>query len=152
MPGKQALPPPDAARVALWAAFSELFLDTDISADTHRFVARRIIESGLPPETVLQVLWLEVFPALCDNLRVVAGEWAGFNDEWLSERVASIAAGEVNAYAPFALVTVNQVIKAIETQWELCAACLPASYRDLRRPSNQQIKRLGVIGRVTARD
>ncbi|MEH6491016.1 DUF7079 family protein [Halopseudomonas sp.] len=137
------MPPPIATRAALWAAFSELFLDTDIGADTHRFVARRIIESGLSPEAVLKVLWLEVFPALCDNLRVVAGEWAGFTDEWLSERIAGIAAGEVRAYASVALVTVSQVITEIETQWELCAACLPASYGGLRRPSNQQIKRAG---------
>jgi len=142
LPGKQALPPSDAACVALWSAFSELFLDTDISADTHRFVARRIIESGLPPETVLQVLWLEVFPALCDNLRFVAGEWAGFTDEWLRERITGIAAGELRAYAPFALITVNQIITEIEVQWEACAACLPDSYRGLRRPSNQQIKQV----------
>ncbi len=100
---------------------------------------------------VLQVLWLEVFPALCDNLRVVAGEWAGFADGWLSERITAIEAGQVRAYTPLALITVNQIIKEIETQWQQCAVYLPAGFRELARPSNQQIKRAGKIRSVTSR-
>jgi hypothetical protein len=149
--GEDALSPSLATRALLWSAFSELFLDTDISADTHRFVGRRIIESGLPPEMVLQILWLEVFPALCDNLRVVAGEWAGFADDWLSERIIAIKAGQVRAYTPLALITINHVIKEIEGQWEQCAAYLPLSYRGVTRPSNHQIKCVGKAGGASPR-
>ena len=64
-------------RAPLWVAYSELFLDTELTDTTHMYIANAVRKSGYSPQEAVDILWLEVFPALCNNLRVVAGEWAG---------------------------------------------------------------------------
>ena len=130
-------------RLPLWSALSFLFLDTEISADTHRYIARQVISSGLSPEAVLEVLWFEVFPALCDNLRDVTGEWAGFDDAWLCERICAVVDKKVKAYGPVGMLSVHQVIDIIETEWTYCCRYLPAAYSIAVRPPNKRIKRQG---------
>ncbi|WP_369992174.1 DUF7079 family protein [Pseudomonas xanthosomatis] len=73
----------DQRRLKVWQALSEFFLDTEIDNGTFDYVAKAIIESDYSPEEVQTILWGEVFPALESNLRSVAGEWAGWTDDWL---------------------------------------------------------------------
>ncbi|HDY98329.1 MAG TPA: hypothetical protein ENH72_07535 [Pseudomonas sabulinigri] len=130
-------------RIPLWSAFSELFLDTEVSTSTHTFIARQVLASELAPELVVDILWLEVFPALCDNLRSVAGEWAGFDEQWLCERILAVADRQVAAYSPLGLVAVNQVIDVVEVEWLACCAYLPTSFSKAQRPSLRNIKGSG---------
>jgi hypothetical protein len=76
-------------RRPLWIALSELWLDTELaSADLER-IARVMADSGLTIEALREVYLLEVAPVVSRNLLVVAGEWAGFDEEWLCSRIVS---------------------------------------------------------------
>ena len=70
-------------RVALWEAFSEFFLDTELDEAVYEHVARVVRASGVTRLEAEAVLWNEVFPVLHRNLQSVAGEWAGWSREWL---------------------------------------------------------------------
>jgi hypothetical protein len=60
---------------------------------------------------------LEVFPAVCDNLRIVAGEWAGFDETWLKGRIIGVMNGNVG-YNTFGLLSINQAISIIDDEWK----------------------------------
>ncbi len=79
------------ARIPVWAALSELYLDTDVTL-SYDHVARTLAASPYPLETLHAILIDEVHPALCGNLLQVAGEWAGFDQAWLVARLQSVCA------------------------------------------------------------
>lgn len=76
-------------RIPVWAALSELYLDTDVSL-WYDSVARTLASSPYSLETLERILVDEVHPALHANLLQVAGEWAGFDDAWLVEHVQAV--------------------------------------------------------------
>ena len=63
-------------RRPVWAAMSDMFLDTEVRWDVP-FVARRCAESGYDDETLERIFWVEVFPEAIGNMLQVAGECAG---------------------------------------------------------------------------
>lgn len=76
-----------AARRPLWAAMSELWLDTQLGPVELDYIARTMAESGLTDEALREVYLVELAPVLWPNLLATAGEWAGFDQEWLCERI-----------------------------------------------------------------
>lgn len=70
------------ARKPVWLAFSELFLDTDVRM-SYVYAADLLARSPYSLEELKRILDEEVAPALEFNLHDVAGEWAGFNEDWL---------------------------------------------------------------------
>ncbi|HVY71282.1 MAG TPA: hypothetical protein VHH73_15220 [Verrucomicrobiae bacterium] len=70
-------------RRPLWVALSELWLDTELSAEDLNRIAGVMAETGLTIEQLRQVYLVEVAPVVSPNLLTVAGEWAGFDEEWL---------------------------------------------------------------------
>ncbi|MDP9783772.1 DUF7079 family protein [Pseudomonas fluorescens] len=79
--------PVDPTRLKIWQALSSLFLDTEIDELTYDYIARVVVETDYSPKEIHSILWNEVFPVLEANLRSVAGEWAGWTDEWLLEHI-----------------------------------------------------------------
>ncbi|MFD0724879.1 DUF7079 family protein [Lysobacter brunescens] len=77
------------ARIPVWVALSELYLDTDVRF-FHDSVARVLAASPYPLDELQRILLDEVHPALHANLLQVAGEWAGFDDAWLVEHVQAV--------------------------------------------------------------
>ena len=75
-------------RRPLWLVLSELWLDTELSAADLERIARAMADSGLTIEELRQVYLVEVAPVASANLLTVAGEWAGFDEEWLCSRIA----------------------------------------------------------------
>ena len=73
------------------------------------------------------------------NLRIVAGEWAGFNEAWLVERVIAVKSGSIKAFSDYGLLSVDQVISIIEKEWGKVCAYLPADYTRIKRPSYSEI-------------
>lgn len=126
-------------RLALWIAFSDLFLDTEITETSHKYIARIVKESPYSAEEVNDILWLEVFPAVCDNLRNVAGEWAGFEEHWLSNRIINVMSGSETAFSNLGLLTVKQVISITEEEWDKCCNYLTDDYSKLIRPPDNKI-------------
>ena len=73
-------------RRPVWLALSDMFLDTDTAlfreGNTRRLAAAPYSLAEL--DTILRE---EVYPACSFNLREVAGEWAGFDADWLEWRI-----------------------------------------------------------------
>jgi hypothetical protein len=76
-------------RRPVWEALSRLFLDTDLGPEERGRIAATLDESGYSEDEVRSILWEELFPALRCNLAPVAGEWAGFDGDWLETRILS---------------------------------------------------------------
>jgi hypothetical protein len=108
-------------RIKLWSALSDLFLDTEISDHTYQYIARVIRENGYTSEEAERVLWHEVYPVLEANLRSVAGEWAGWSDEWL---VANIKASSSSVQTE--IKGEEEIIGEIRSCWEKVRAHLQA--------------------------
>lgn len=76
-------------RARLWVALDDLYLDTELQPVTYAAIARAIITHGYSLEEARRIDREEVFPILYGNLLSVAGEWAGFDDDWLIYEVAA---------------------------------------------------------------
>tara|TARA_R110002020_G_scaffold360232_1_gene572878 strand:- start:25 stop:789 length:765 start_codon:yes stop_codon:yes gene_type:complete len=74
-------------RKPIWIALSDFYLDTELQESDIRHIAFKIIESPYSFEKVKEINKYEIFPVLQPNLMSVAGEWAGFNEEWLINRI-----------------------------------------------------------------
>jgi len=73
-------------RVPVWEALSDLFLDTDTSfARTWRVAI--LAASPYSIGELQKILVDEVYPVCRSNLFSIAGEWAGFDPEWLQGRI-----------------------------------------------------------------
>jgi hypothetical protein len=76
---------PDA-REAVWIAMADLFLDTDVRM-WYSHLARRLAAAPFTADELRQILDGEVTPVLQGNLLDIAGEWAGFSDEWVVKEI-----------------------------------------------------------------
>jgi hypothetical protein len=74
-------------RRPLWVALSELWLDTELSAEDLEHIGRVMADSDLTIEQLRHVYLVEVAPVVSPNLLMVAGEWAGFDEEWLCSKI-----------------------------------------------------------------
>ena len=70
-------------RKPVWAALSELWLDTELAEDDLRRIAGVLRGSSYPLDVLREIYLFEVAPVVFLNLLTVAGEWAGFNQDWL---------------------------------------------------------------------
>ena len=75
-----------ASRRPVWSALSTLFLDTDTSLDRpHR--AEALARSPHSIAEIERILRDEVFPVCSWSGLSLAGEWAGFDEAWLEDRI-----------------------------------------------------------------
>jgi hypothetical protein len=77
------------ARIPVWTALSELYLDTEVSA-YRAAIAATLAASPYPLDALHEILMDEVHPVLYPNLLSVAGAWAGFDEPWLIERILTV--------------------------------------------------------------
>ncbi len=74
-------------RRPVWLALSELFLDTSLtSADVNR-IAANLARSPYAIDELQRILLWEVYPACRSNRLWIAGEWMGFDPQWLERRI-----------------------------------------------------------------
>ena len=74
-------------RRPVWDALSTLFLDTD-TALLRPFRARVLAASPFSIDELQTILIDEVYPVCSANLASIAGEWAGFDSEWLERAIS----------------------------------------------------------------
>ena len=74
-------------RKPLWTAFSDLWLDTEVSQITLNYIAREMKASGYSLAELKHIYQHEVAPVIYQNLLVVAGEWDGFDQTWLHDKI-----------------------------------------------------------------
>ncbi len=70
-------------RKPVWTALSELWLDTELTDDDLQRIAEVMKRSGYGIPQLRDIHLFEVAPVVFPNLLTVAGEWAGFDEEWL---------------------------------------------------------------------
>jgi hypothetical protein len=80
-----------ARRKPVWAALSELWLDTELEEDDLQRIAGVMKRSGYSVSQLRDIYLFEVAPVVFPHLVVVAGEWAGLDKEWLFNRAAKRA-------------------------------------------------------------
>ncbi len=73
-------------RRPVWIAFSNLFLDTEVSLD-RQWRIDVLAASPYSIEDLEYILIDEVYPICKYNLLSVAGEWAGFDLAWLEDQI-----------------------------------------------------------------
>jgi hypothetical protein len=73
----------DREKQAVWAALSDLWLETEFTEDDHQRIAGIMKRSGYSVNELRDINLFEVATVVFHNLLSVAGEWAGFNEEWL---------------------------------------------------------------------
>src|SRR3954447_14412529 len=78
-------------RKPVWIALSDLWLDTELTEHDLRRIAEVMRRSGYEVEELREIYLFEVAPVVFPNLLSVAGEWAGFDEEWLVHEVGKQA-------------------------------------------------------------
>lgn len=74
-------------RKPVWVALSELWLDTELEPSDLERIAKCMKQSGFSVKELRHIYLDEVAPVLYPNLLSPAGEWMGFDEEWLCEAV-----------------------------------------------------------------
>ncbi len=74
-------------RKPIWIALSEFYLDTELQEVDFINIAMTIIESPYTLMEAKKINKYEVFPVLQANLLSTAGEWAGFDETWLLDKI-----------------------------------------------------------------
>lgn len=76
-----------ARRLPVWTALSDLFLDTELDAPDFDRIAAMLSASGYAYAELRRIFEGEVAPVLGLNLYAVAGEWAGWDQAFVRDRV-----------------------------------------------------------------
>jgi hypothetical protein len=76
----------DPQLIRVWVAMADHFLDTETRQDIP-VTAWRCVQAGLSLEDARQVWQFEVSPAVAFNAWDIAGEWAGWDHQWLVRRI-----------------------------------------------------------------
>ncbi|NMM38439.1 MAG: hypothetical protein HHJ09_13215 [Glaciimonas sp.] len=74
-------------RMYVWIALSELFTDSELTASDKNRLAEQLKISGYPLTEIETILRDEVLPTFSGNLLAVAGNWSGWSDEEIRERI-----------------------------------------------------------------
>jgi hypothetical protein len=74
-------------RLPVWSALAELFADSELSTKDKQHLAIRLRESRYSVEEIELILRDEVFPTFGGNLLTTAGNWTGWSDEEVQQRV-----------------------------------------------------------------
>jgi len=74
-------------RLPVWEALSDFFLDTELDEKDHQRISEVLASSPYSIQDIEDILRFEIYPVLIWNLRSVAGEWAGFDRDWLREKM-----------------------------------------------------------------
>jgi hypothetical protein len=88
-------------RRPVWEAMSEFFLDTELEAEDFERIAGVLQESGYSDTELEHILWRELSPVLGYNLGPAPGEWDGFDQELLEERILAGPPGLVRRWESY---------------------------------------------------
>lgn len=77
-------------RLPVWDALSEFFLDTELQESDYHRISDVLARSPYTLTEIEEILRYEVYPPCHYNLLTVAGEWGGFDEQWLVEKIAPL--------------------------------------------------------------
>jgi hypothetical protein len=108
-------------RIPVWTALSDLYLDTDVTL-SHDHIVRMLAASAYSLDELHEMLMYDVHPALYPNLLSMAGEWAGFDEAWLVERILA-----VRAQPRWRRRFTQWFVRDIGVQWRMLAPMIQAA-------------------------
>ncbi len=74
-------------RIPIWIALSDFYLDTELQDHDFSHIASIIKKSPYSLAEIKQINREDVFPILYSNLLYEAGNWSGFQEEWLVGKI-----------------------------------------------------------------
>jgi len=74
-------------RMPAWEALSDFFLDNVLEPDDYERIAQTLAATTYTEKEIEDILIGEICP-VCSNLFLIAGEWAGFDRDWLKEKIS----------------------------------------------------------------
>ena len=74
------------ARLKVWETLSEFFLDTELQPLDHERIAQTLAATAHSEDEIEDILIGEVCPVCRWNMLSIAGEWSGFDPNWLKEK------------------------------------------------------------------
>ena len=103
-----------ATRRPVWAALSDLFLDTDVSL-TRDWRIEMLAKSPYSIGDLEHILVDEVYPVCKYNLMSIAGEWAGFDMEWLQ---CNILRRLASPFRPLHVLNLGRLTVHLSREWK----------------------------------
>ena len=110
------MPTDTDARRALWILLAEQFLDTETRTWLPA-TALACLESGFSREELGDIWRYEVSAALWPNLWSVAGEWAGWDEDWLAARIAATQVPAPRRGSPHARLAYRARVQGVHGCW-----------------------------------
>jgi hypothetical protein len=114
--------PTTDSRITVWMAMAEHFLDTETRHDLPQ-TALTCVRAGLSIEEAHDVWCHEVCPAVGINRLNVAGEWAGWPEDWLVERIEEIRATRASLSRPLRWLC-HQLDLVLTFDWSAIERCM----------------------------
>jgi hypothetical protein len=74
-------------RMPVWVALSHFYLDTTLGEQELRQIAYTLASGPFTESEYEDILRDEIMPVCQRNLLDIAGEWAGFDEAWLREKL-----------------------------------------------------------------
>ena len=102
------------AKLPVWVAMSDLFLDQEQQPEDYRRIAGILKASRLPNDELRRILAEEVAPAFGPNLLGVAGQWG----MWHEEDVRDIVTRSNNGFAPLRALRRWMLRRYVAQEWE----------------------------------
>lgn len=117
-------------RKPVWTAFSEFWLDTELQDSDLERIARVAEASGYSLAELRDIYLYEVAPVLNANLLTVAGEWSGFDEEWLHAEARKRAERRSLwlRFRVFLWIGRGIMTWATERHWDRIVSLLPTIY------------------------
>jgi len=78
-------------RRPVWVALAELWLDNELDELQRERIAEQLARSPFDERELRAIQDHEVAPVLASNLESIAGEWGGFDPQWLEARCSEAA-------------------------------------------------------------
>ncbi|MCX4028492.1 hypothetical protein H0A36_14155 [Endozoicomonas sp. SM1973] len=71
----------------VWSIISELFLDNQLRDLDLNHIAKELLKTSFTEKELNEIFYYDVAPICFMNLQNVAGEWEGFDKEWLFSEI-----------------------------------------------------------------
>ena len=98
-----------ANKKPIWEALSKFYLDTQLQDEDFAEICRAFHKAPYNLEEIMDIDRYEVFPVLQMNLFSVAGEWKGFDRDWLFSKCQMTYKKRTNRFFKFWYKVYNRV-------------------------------------------
>src|SRR5688500_807381 len=112
----------DARRIEAWVAMAEHFLDTETRQEIP-MTAPRCVQAGLSTEQARLVWQYEVSPAVAFNVWDIAGEWAGWDRDWLVDRIIRLRRRRLGRPGPLSWLRYRLRVHFLHDVWLSIGRC-----------------------------